>query len=58
MCSIEVKTQLTEELATYSWVDLCSHIARVARNTLNYYLRISPVLPLEILSWVGCPQDG
>ena len=19
---------------------------------------ISPVLPLEILSWVGCPQDG
>ena len=20
--------------------------------------RYGPVLPLEILSWVGCPQDG
>jgi len=29
--------QLTEELATYSWVDLCSHIIRVARNKLYYY---------------------
>jgi len=22
------------------------------------FLVTSPVLPLEILSWVGCPQDG
>ena len=27
-------------------------------NRRKRRIQISPVLPLEILSWVGCPQDG
>jgi hypothetical protein len=32
-----------------------------AKNICVLYVKclyISPVLPLEILSWVGCPKDG
>ena len=32
---------------------LIRSISRVTAARAN-----SPVLPLEILSWVGCPQDG